>query len=254
MIATAGPRLPSPAGTCASCALRDCSRFLHLETEERAIVAGLLQRRKSVPERAEIVKAGKSPELYALYDGWACRYVVLPDRRRQIVNFLLPGDTIGLDGALFGHVNYSVTMLTSGVLCCFGDQAVGTLLETSRGFAEHLLTSAMAEVRALEQRIVALGRKSAAERIACQLLDLYTRLEAINKTTPGSPSCFFPLTQRHLADATGLTPTHVNNTLQHLRGEGIVTLSGRLLTIHDLPRLTALACVTAPALEPCLLL
>lgn len=251
---TGDRRLAGPVGLCSSCSLRGCSRFLRLKAEQQAIIARLLQKQKPVPERAEIVEAGKPAELYTLYDGWACRYMALPDGRRQIINFLLPGDIIGFDGALFGEVRYSVVMLTSGVLCCFGRQTIGTLLETSPEFGKYLLTSAVAEIRTLEQRIFALGRKSAVEKIAIQLLELYLRLEAINRTVPGSPSCSFPLTQRHLADATGLTPTHVNNTLQQLRGEGIVSLSGRLLTIHDFRRLRALACVHEPALEPSLLL
>ncbi len=254
MSAMGVPSLPGPGGVCASCPLRNCSRFLALTPEQQALIARLLQKQKSVPERAEIANAGEPAKLFTLYDGWGYRHIALPNGRRQIIDFILPGDTIGLDGALFGKVNASVTMLTSGVLCCFGDGAVGTLLKASPEFGQYLLTSVMAETRALEQRIVALGRKSAVERVAFQLLDLYTRLEAINKTASGSHSCFFPLIQRHLADAAGLTPTHVNNTLRLLRGEGFVALSGKLLTIHDLPRLRALAGVPASAPDPRMLL
>lgn len=194
MSAMGVPSLPGPGGVCASCPLRNCSRFLALTPEQQALIARLLQKQKSVPERAEIANAGEPAKLFTLYDGWGYRHIALPNGRRQIIDFILPGDTIGLDGALFGKVNASVTMLTSGVLCCFGDGAVGTLLKASPEFGQYLLTSVMAETRALEQRIVALGRKSAVERVAFQLLDLYTRLEAINKTASGSHSCFFPLT------------------------------------------------------------
>lgn len=229
-------------------------QFRRLTVEQRSLVAQVLRSQKSVPERAEIVEAGSPATLCTLYEGWAYRYILLPDGRRQIVDFLVPGDTVGLDGAILGHAGYSVAMLTSGVLCCFAQETLTTLLKANHEFGEHLLAMAAAEIRTLEQRVVALGRKSAIERIAHQFLDLYRRLEAIGKTVPGATSCPLPLTQRHIADATGLTPTHVNNTLQQLRSDGVLSLSGRLLTIHDLPRLQELASVTARAPETRLLL
>jgi DNA-binding transcriptional regulator YhcF (GntR family) len=51
----------------------------------------------------------------------------------------------------------------------------------------------------------------------------------------------FPLTQEDLADATGLTPVHVNRTLKQLREEGLVELQGKMLTIMDAPGLKRVA-------------
>lgn len=234
---------------CASCYLRECQQFWQLNGEQKSVIARLLQKQIAVREKSEVATAGKSSELYTLHEGWAYRYIVLSDQRRQIINFILPGDTIGLDAALYGTVAYSVAMLTSGILCCFGQQTIGTLLKASPAFGEYLLKSSIADVRRLKQQIVDLGRKSAEERMASLLLGLFIRSAAITRTTPGPLSCFFPPTQRHLADAAGLTPTHVSNTLTRLRAEGIVELSGKLLTIHDLPRLQKLAGMTTSALD-----
>lgn len=43
----------------------------------------------------------------------------------------------------------------------------------------------------------------------------------------------FPLTQNELAEAVGLTPVHVNRTLQQLRADGLVEFRGKLLTVKD---------------------
>lgn len=234
-------RPPGAGGSCDDCPLLDCAQFLALSPPLRTLLAGLMQGQAIAIEGAEIVAAGQPGELFTLHDGWAYRWTALADGRRQIIDFHLPGDLIGVEAALGGPVTHSVTMLTSGVLCRFGRPDLARLLADHPALGELFLRSAMAEIRSLERSVAALGRMTATERLATLLVGLYRRSSAINRVAPGSRSCFFPATQRHLADAAGLTPTHVNNTLRHLREQGIATLSGRLLTVHDLPELTRLA-------------
>lgn len=49
--------------------------------------------------------------------------------------------------------------------------------------------------------------------------------------------CDWPLTQAGPADATGLTPVHVNRTLQELRRRRLIELHNRRLAILDLEAL-----------------
>ena len=80
-----------------------------------------------------------------------------------------------------------------------------------------------------------LGQRSAYERLAHLLVEIYLRLQTIGRTQDGR--CDFPLTQNDLADATGLTSVHVNRTLQELRKDGLIELERKQLQILDLERL-----------------
>jgi len=80
-----------------------------------------------------------------------------------------------------------------------------------------------------------LGQRSAYERLAHLLVELYLRLKAVGRAEDGR--CDFPLTQNDLADATGLTSVHVNRTLQELRRDGLIELERKQLQILDLERM-----------------
>ena len=58
--------------------------------------------------------------------GWAFRYKTLEDGRRQILNFLLPGDLLGLQGELLATLPHGVEALTEVNLCAFATDAVPT--------------------------------------------------------------------------------------------------------------------------------
>jgi DNA-binding transcriptional regulator LsrR (DeoR family) len=72
--------------------------------------------------------------------------------------------------------------------------------------------------------------------ILCELL---VRLQTVGLATENSYE--FPITQEELGDTLGLSTVHVNRVLQRLRGDGLITLSEKRLTIHDVERLKAFA-------------
>jgi len=88
---------------CHECALRACGIFKPVTAEELNSINQIKRDHLLVDAGGEIIRAGdKAPELYTLYSGWAFRFKTLPDGRRQILNFLLPGDLLGLQAAMFG--------------------------------------------------------------------------------------------------------------------------------------------------------
>lgn len=76
-----------------------------------------------------------------------------------------------------------------------------------------------------------LGRRTAHERIAGLILDLAERL--VKRKMMNGKTMEFPLRQRHIADATGLTPVHVNKVLGEFQRDGLINISSRSLTIVD---------------------
>ena len=51
----------------------------------------------------------------------------------------------------------------------------------------------------------------------------------------------FPLRQEQIGDLLGLTNIHVNRTIQQMRGQGLIQLCDRMLTIPDVPSLRGAA-------------
>ena len=94
---------------CVACQLRQKSLFHQVSEKELDFVTSLKSAHIAVPQKTDIVNAGEvGGSLYTLFGGWAFRYKKLPDGKRQILNFLLPGDLIGLESAVFGGVEHSV--------------------------------------------------------------------------------------------------------------------------------------------------
>lgn len=220
--------------------VRKLSVFTPLSKGETAFLQALQAERQELAPRSDILIEGqRHASSYVLRDGWAFRYKVLADGRRQIINFILPGDFIALHAVIFERSDHSVSTLTSVVLCPFPPE---TILELHRGFPK--LAAAVTWCTAREQamlgeRIVDLGRRSAYERTAHFFLELRKRLQLIGLA--GGRAFELPLTQEILADTLGLSVPHVNRTLRSLRQNGLVRWRSHRLVIDDVEGL-AKAC------------
>jgi hypothetical protein len=103
-----------------------------------------------------------------------------------------------------------------------------------------LLNEALWSARALQsaihgQWLINVGSRTAIERLAHLFCELLVRLHAVSLAT--QDACTLLLTQTNLADATGLTPVHVNRTLARLSRLGIATFRDYRLIVHDPARL-----------------
>src|SRR3979490_240777 len=104
--------------SCFECALRASGAFKPVNDVELAFINEMKRDHLVCPPGAEIIPAGEEQaELYTLYAGWAFRFKDLPDGRRQILNFLLPGDLIGLQAAMFDAAQHGIEALTDVELC-----------------------------------------------------------------------------------------------------------------------------------------
>ena len=82
-----------------------------------------------------------------------------------------------------------------------------------------------------DQMALDLGRRTADERIARLIVNIAGRLA--KRGMRKSDSMEFPLRQRHIADATGLTPVHVSKVMGEFQRAGLFEIRGRVLTIFD---------------------
>lgn len=237
MIANSTAPLPN---ICESCPVRPHSIYAPMSSEEATALNSLRRRSLTLEARRMIHREGETPvEVFTLLEGWAFRFKLMADGRRQILSFLLPGDFLSLHALQSRPLHFSVQALTTVRLCVFETRTLSEFLRGRPHLAWNVGTILARKSARLDYRITDLGRRDALERIARFLLEIGDRLKRRGLAT--DETFAFPLRQEHIADALGLTTVHVSRTIAMLRGEGLVTLGHGLLTIHDRNRLTEIA-------------
>jgi len=228
---------------CRACPLRSMPLFMTHSDEEIGLIESL--KKEQVVFRADtaVIHEGQADgPLYTLLAGWAFRYKTLSDGRRQILNFLLAGDFIGVQQKMTEATVHGVQALTDVALCVFRRDALWELHRTAPtlGFGVTWLTAH--EEAIVDDTLLSVGRRSAMERIATLLVMLYKRAAALDTegdlVARGVP---FPLTQLHIADALGLSLVHTNKTLRKLEALGLHRIEDGRLRLLDVRALSRLA-------------
>ncbi len=219
---------------------RKLSAFVALSSKELAVLERLHQRRRSFVAGRDMVHQGQSNQAaYILASGWVCSYKLQPDGTRQIVDFQIAGDFLGLRSVLLRTSDHSfepvvdiqaVEVLASDLLEAFD--------ETPR-LATAILWAVSRDEAMVVEHLVGMGRRDANARVAHFLLELGAKLALVGLGSKAGYDC--PLTQYHLADALGLSSVHVNRVLRKLRDDGLATFRNGHVTFDDFDRLAALA-------------
>jgi CRP-like cAMP-binding protein len=218
--------------TCFECALRACGLFKPVSPNELAFINKMKRDHLTLPAGSEIVRARQdSPELYTLYSGWAFRFKTLPDGRRQILNFVLPGDLLGLQAAMFDSAQHGIEALTEVELCLLPRAKVWELFSQMPALAFDVTWLGAREESHVDENLLSAGRRSALERIAALIVILYKRADALAMVADRTFA--FPLSQQHIADALGLSLVHTNKTLARLRRMGMYTQTNGSLTLTN---------------------
>ena len=204
--------------------------LLHKE-DERLLGRMLKPHTEYAQGQSVLVEGASQNRMHVLLRGWAIRYRTLPDGERQIINLLLPGDTIGLYGMLFPRAWNSVDVITDAVLSNCPREVVLEVFDASSRLGAALCWLAGQHGRMLEQQIVRLGRLDAKKRIAHLLLELLFR-QVTSGATPAEAATM-PMPQTLIAETLGLTPVHVNRSLRWLVKNGWVATGSGALEVLD---------------------
>jgi CRP-like cAMP-binding protein len=214
--------------------------FVALSEDELSVLARLHQRRRTFAAGRDLVNQGQAGHAaYILSAGWVCSYKIQSDGTRQIVDFQVPGDFLGLRSVLLRTSDHSFEPIDT-------IQAVevlaGDLLEAfshSPRLATAILWAVSRDEAMVVEHLVGIGRRDSDARMAHFLLELGSRLALVGMGSREGYDC--PLTQYHLADTLGLSAVHVNRTLRQLRERGLVTFRDGHVTFNDHDRLVELA-------------
>lgn len=188
---------------------------------------------------SEISVEGAAPgDFFVVTSGFAYRYKSLDSGRRQIVGFLIPGDSSDLHASLLSAMDHSIVALSDVQLTRASRDAVASMMERP-ALAQAMLRNGLVEKAQLRYWLTSIGQCSAEQRLAYHLSALLMRLKAIGLARAGEID--LPLTQAQLGEATGLSTVHVNRSLQSLRARGLVGPRAHRIVVRNLEGLRDLS-------------
>ena len=142
--------------------------FRGLEQQAARHIAAVSSLQKRGPGETLFVEGDEMDSVYEVVRGMLRLYKLLPDGRRQITGFLSAGSLLG--SAPEGVCLYTAEAITEVTLCRYKRAAFERLIDEVPGFAKRLLAATSHELRAAQDQMLLLGRKTAAEKIASFLL------------------------------------------------------------------------------------
>ncbi|MFW2544957.1 Crp/Fnr family transcriptional regulator [Primorskyibacter sp. 2E107] len=219
---------------------RKLSAFVALSKTELDVLDRLHQRRRSFVAGRDMVHQGQSDQAaYILSEGWVCSYKLQPDGTRQVVDFQIPGDFLGLRSVLLRTSDHSFEPIVPIEAAeVFKSDLLTAFAQTPR-LAAAIFWAASRDEAMVVEHLVGIGRRDADARMAHFLLEMGSRLALVSLGTKEGYDC--PLTQYHLADALGLSAIHVNRVLRQLRESGLVTFRDGRVSFEDHAGLVDLA-------------
>lgn len=225
---------------CEQCPLRKRPTLREFTADELSFVKQFKVDELHVEPGASFLREGATAEhLYTVLSGWAFRYKILDDGRRQILNYALPADMVGLQGAIMRDMEHSVEALTPLTLCVFPRAKLWDLYSKFPSLAFDLTWLAAREEQLIDEHLVNLGRRSSLERTAYLLQHLYVRADEAGMVKNGTIQ--FPFTQQHLADTLGMSLVHTNKTLKRLMGSNAIRWKNRVFEMINREALTEIA-------------
>ena len=228
----------SPPSKCANCQLRRTDTFTPAPPDTVEVVEGFRSGSIRAAAGATLVyEQQPNGKLFTLYSGWAFRYKSLSDGRRQILNFLLPGDLVGLQQEFSDTALHGVEAVTDVSLCTFPRDGLWELFRKQPALGYDITWLSARGEGFVDDHLLTTGRRNATERIAMLLMHLYRRLQHLgleekDADGPGG-TVDWPINQQHIADALGLSLVHTNKTLRRLLRLGLHAIeNGRLRLLN----------------------
>lgn len=212
--------------------IRKLAHFLPLPESERDWLNSLVSRSDEFPPHADIVRQQEVlAGAFVISAGHACRYKILPDGGRQILDFMFPGDMSGLHSFLLRTTDHGILALGPTMIARLDRERLLAEIIDRPYVTLALWWSALQEEAILRERIAAIGRRDAYARVAHLLCEIFERLRLIGETLDHHYN--LPVTQVELADALGMSEVHANRMMRRLQREGLIHADHRAIRLRD---------------------
>ena len=220
--------------------IRKLSNYIDLPQADRTVLEALSRKAEHIAAHTDLIREGAAPDsVYLILTGWACRYKVLPDGKRQIMNYLIPGDLSDQRIFVLTRMDHSIATMTAASVVVIPAQTMIDLTDGHPRIAGALWWNTLVDEAITREWVVNVGQRKALERVAHLICEMFVRARAVGLSD--KLSFDLPITQTDLADTVGLTLVHTNRMLQNLRAEGLIAWTRHRLTILDFDRLVDLS-------------
>lgn len=211
-----------------------------LSAPEVAALSAATAKQRKVKAKYDLIREGDRPgPMFVILEGWACRYKILPTGSRQVLAYLMPGDSCDLNIGLLAEMDHSIQTVTPAVFATIGRPELEELVDRFPNIARALYISQLIDEGTMRAWITSMGRRTSIERVAHLMCELYIR--ALNVGLHIGPQFALPLSQLLLADSLGMTPVHLNRVLRELRSQEVISLERGMLVLSDIPKLIQIA-------------
>ncbi len=217
---------------CEKCPLQDFSHFQRHEKDEVSFLSSFKMGELVADTGTTVlVEGANSAHLFTVLSGWGFRYKTLDDGRRQILNYVLPGDLIGLQGSVMKEMQHSIEALSPMILCMFQRDNLANLFRNFPALGYDITWLASREEQMLDEILLSVGRRTALERAAYLFAFIFQRAQSVGMVKSGKLTV--PVTQQHVADTLGLSIVHTNKTLKKLASRGALRWLDRGCEVLD---------------------
>lgn len=227
---------------CAACPVRRKALFQVVSEDYLHEAEARRAAQYQLPARSHVYQEKQPATMaFTLFEGWLLLYRNDASGNRQGLRIALPGDFVGytpLEDALHSH---GALAITPTVVCAFRQSDLHAMIDRHGDIGRRIAQIQAQYLQTCESNVLGLGRRSAQQRIAHVVVDVFHRLEQRGDVGAADLNMPFPLTQEMLGELTGLTPVHTNRVLRKLRDDHLMVCERQKVTILDLPALTELA-------------
>lgn len=227
---------PRAGEACAGCNVRLISVCAALAPDELLTLEQLAHPAQFDARATLFVQGEEAESVYNITSGVARLYKLLPDGRRQIVGFALPGDFLGL--AMRERYGFSADAIEPIAACRFARTAYSALVDEKPHLLRRLHDFATHELTLAQDQMMLLGRRSAEEKVVSFLLHMRDRWAKLGRPSVTVP---LPMSRQDIADFLGLTIETVSRTFTKLAKDKSIVIVPDGVRLMNLDRLQALA-------------
>jgi CRP/FNR family transcriptional regulator len=155
--------------------------------------------------------------VFGLSQGVVRLYKLLPDGRRQVVAFALPGDFLGMP--LAERHNFSADAIGEVALCRFSRDELTKLILSNPSMMRLIIEFVTRELDMAQDQLLLLGNGSAEEKVATFLVSWRNRLARLSVFSETVP---LPMRRQDIADFLGLKLETVSRTLARLEQKNAI--------------------------------
>jgi CRP-like cAMP-binding protein len=213
--------------------IRKLEAIFSLNDEERQALEAPPMQVQTIRAEEDLVWEGDRPSRSrVLLEGYASSYKMTGEGKRQIQSWHIPGDIPDLQSLHLKVLDISISTVTLARVVFIQREVLRDLCRRHPRLNDALWRETLIDAAIFREWMTNVGRREAYNRMAHLLCEWVVRLRAVGLVEDRwDRICDLPMTQSKLADATGLTPVHVNRVLQELRRDRFIARKGNKLTV-----------------------